>query len=260
MNEFYVGYLSKAPTGIARRIKILIFILLVLGAIAAIAFARVQKTFGPSTFEYGKERTFEGVVEISPYPTLDVPGSSARDGKAMRYLLVAAGKHGADSEVAAYAGKTILLRGTLIYRSNQTMIELAKDSITVLPDAKERPAPAADLGAFDLTGEIVDSKCYLGVMNPGNGKVHRDCAVRCLSGGIPPIFTTNDFRGIPAILLLTDAVGKPLPKQVFLNLVAQPVRVHGNVLQTGNTLLLEIEPGAISPCRSKGCLTSNVDF
>jgi hypothetical protein len=27
-----------------------------------------------------------------------------------------------------------------------------------------------------LTGEIVDSKCYLGVMNPGQGKVHRDCA------------------------------------------------------------------------------------
>ena len=45
-----------------------------------------------------------------------------------------------------------------------------------------------DLDTFTLIGEIVDSKRYLGVMNPGNGKVHRDCAVRCLSGGIPPIF------------------------------------------------------------------------
>jgi len=102
------------------------------------------------------------------------------------------------------------------------------------------------LGTFDLTGEIVDSKCYLGVMNPGNGKVHHDCAVRCLSGGIPPIFATNDFRGIPAILVLTYVAGKPLPKQTLLNLVAQPVRVHGKVLQTGNTLFLETEPAAIS--------------
>jgi hypothetical protein len=247
MSEFYVGYLPKAPAGISRRLKTLIAIVLVLGAIAAIAFARVQKTFAPSTFEYGQERTFQGVVETSPYPTLDVPGSSARDGKAMRYLLVALGKHGADSQVAAYAGKTVRLRGTLIYRSNQTMIELVKDSIALIADANQLPAPAIDLGEFDLTGEIVDSKCYLGVMNPGNGKVHRDCGVRCLSGGIPPIFATNDFRGIPAILLLTDSAGKPLPKQAFLNLVAQPVQVHGKVLQTGNTLSLKIEPAAISP-------------
>ena len=126
------------------------------------------------------------------------------------------------------------------------MIELVTGSISVLADTKEVPSSLTDLGTFNLTGEIVDSKCYLGVMNPANGKVHRDCAVRCLSGGIPPIFATDDFRGIPAILVLIDATGKPLPKQAFPNLVAEPVRVHGKVLQTANTLLLEIEPGAIS--------------
>ena len=47
-------------------------------------------------------------------------------------------------------------------------------------------------------------KCYLGVINPGNGKVHRDCAVRCLSGGVTPVFATNDFNGRPTILVLTD--------------------------------------------------------
>ena len=62
MSEFYVGYLPKAPAGIARRIKTLIAIVLILGAIAAITFARVQKTFAPSTFEYGIERTFEGLM------------------------------------------------------------------------------------------------------------------------------------------------------------------------------------------------------
>jgi hypothetical protein len=41
------------------------------------------------------------------------------------------------------------------------------------------------LGPITVRGELVDSKCYLGVMNPGHGKVHRDCAARCIGGGIP---------------------------------------------------------------------------
>lgn len=246
MKEFYVGYLPKAPAGIAKRIKTVNAIALGLGVIAAISFARVQKTFAPSTFEYGKELSFEGVIESSPFPTLLAARSGATNTDATRYLLVASGKRGADSQVQPYVGKTVRLRGTLIYRGDQSMIELVKNSISVRAASNEVPSPLSDLGTFNLTGEIVDSKCYLGVMNPGNGKVHRDCAVRCLSGGIPPIFATDDFRGSPAILLLTDAAGKPLPKQAFMNLVAQPVRVHGKVLQTGNTLLLEIEPGGIS--------------
>ena len=245
MNEFYVGYLPNAPAGIARRIKTLIAVVLVLGAVSAITFARIQKTFATSTFEYGKDRTFEGVLEDSPYPALVALGSGAVDGKPTRFLLVAAGKHGADGQVQQYAGKTVRLRGTLIYRNNQSMIELVKDSVAVLGDTRQVPDPMTDLGTFNLSGEIVDSKCYLGVMNPGNGKVHRDCAVRCLSGGIPPVFATNDFRGIPAILVLTDAAGEPLPKQSLPHLVAQPVQVHGRVLQTRNTLFLETEPAAI---------------
>jgi hypothetical protein len=73
------------------------------------------------------------------------------------------------------------------------------------------------LGEFDLVGEIVDRKCYLGNMNPGNGKVHRDCAVRCLSGGILPVFATNDFNGSPAVLLLTGPNQKRLPREALLD-------------------------------------------
>jgi hypothetical protein len=102
------------------------------------------------------------------------------------------------------------------------------------------------LGEFDLVGEIVDSKCYFGNMNPGNGKVHRDCAVRCMSGGIPPVFATNDFNGSPAVLQLTGSNQKELPKEAFLDRVAQLMRIHGTVMQIGNTLLLETESSAIA--------------
>jgi hypothetical protein len=127
------------------------------------------------------------------------------------------------------------------------MIELVSGSISVVGESKQPEQATKELGTFELTGEIVDSKCYLGVMNPGNGKVHRDCAERCLSGGIPPIFATNDFNGVPAIFLLTSPNRKPLPKEAFLDRVAEPVRIRGKILQLGGTLSMETEASAITP-------------
>jgi hypothetical protein len=126
------------------------------------------------------------------------------------------------------------------------MIVLSDGSIVVLHDAQQNQVVPKRLGEVDLVGEIVDSKCYLGNMNPGNGKVHRDCAVRCLSGGIPPVFATNDFNGSPAALLLIGTNQKALPREAFLDGVAQPVRILGSVTQVGNTLVPETESSAIS--------------
>jgi hypothetical protein len=245
MTEFYVGYLPKAPSGIARKMKAVIVVLFVAATTCAVGFAAFQRTYARSFFESGKERTFEGVIEAGPYPTLlsspDVANSSP-----LRYLLVANGKHGADNQVDAYIGKRVRLRGRLIYRDDQKMITLSGGSVAVLGDAQPNQAVPKNLGEFDLVGEIVDSKCYLGNMNPGNGKVHRDCAVRCLSGGIPPVFATNDFNGSPAVLQLTGPNQNGLPREAFLDRVAQPMRIHGKVMQIGNTLLLETESSAIA--------------
>jgi hypothetical protein len=150
------------------------------------------------------------------------------------------------SQVAAYVGRSVRLRGTLIYRDDQKMIALSGGSIAVLGDPRQNQVAPKNLGEFDLVGEIVVSKCYLGNMNPGNGKVHCDCAVRCLSGGIPPVFATSDFNGSPSVLLLTGPNQKPLPKEAFLDRVAQPMRVHGRTVQIGNTLFLEMESSAIA--------------
>jgi hypothetical protein len=245
MTEFYVGYLPEAPSGIARKMKVVIVVLFAAATTCAIGFAALQQTYSRSFFESGKERTFDGVIEASPYPTL-LSSPDAANGSPLRYLLVAKGKHGADSEVATYLGKSVRLRGALIYRDDQKMIVVSGDSIAVLGDARQSQVTPKDLGEFELIGEIVDSKCYLGNMNPGNGKVHRDCAVRCLSGGIPPVFATNDFNGSPAVLQLTGPNQKRLPREAFLDRVAQPIQIHGRVMQIGNTLLLETESSAIT--------------
>jgi hypothetical protein len=217
--------------------------------VGAISFASVQKTFGPAIFEYGKQRSFVGVIERNPFSTLLVKRPGSPEAGLSHYLLVAEGKHGADDEVYGFEGKSVSLKGTLIYRSNQTMIEVVRGSISVQGAAETPPATEKMLGIFDLNGEIVDGKCYLGVMNPGNGKVHRDCAVRCLSGGIPILFATNNFRGQPALLQLTDSNQKPLPKATFLDHVGQPVRLKGTVVENGDTFIFEVDPSSINELR-----------
>jgi len=88
MTEFYVGYLPKAPSGIARKMKVVIVVLFAAATTCAIGFAALQRTYARSFFESGKERTFEGVIEAGPYPTL-LSSPDAANGSALRYLLVA---------------------------------------------------------------------------------------------------------------------------------------------------------------------------
>ena len=249
MNEFYVGYVPKAPAGISRRIRAVVIALMAIAVIGAFTFASVQRTFAPAIFAYGRQRSFAGIIERKPFPTLLVKRPGSPDSGSSHYLLVAEGKHGADDEVSEFEGKSVRLKGTLIYRGNQTMIEVVKDSVSVTGSAEAVPAAERMLGVFQLDGEIVDGKCYLGVMNPGSGKVHRDCAARCLSGGVPILFATNNFRGEPAVLQLTDSDQKPLPKATFLDHVGQPVRLKGTVVEDGDILIFEIDPTGITQLR-----------
>jgi hypothetical protein len=249
MNEFYVGYLSKAPAGISRLIRAVVIALMAIAVIGAFTFAYVQRTFAPAIFEYGKQRSFQGIIERKPFPKLLVKRPGSPDSGSSHYLLVAEGKHGADDEVSEFDGKSVRLKGTLIYRGNQTMIEVVGGSIAVEGSAEARPSAEKMLGTFELSGEIVDGKCYLGVMNPGSGKVHRDCAARCLSGGVPVLFATNNFRGQPAVLQLTALNQEPLPKAPILDHVGQPVRLKGTVVENDDTLIFEIDPSGISELR-----------
>ena len=89
-----------------------------------------------------------------------------------------------------------------------------------------------DLGEVQLTGEIVDSKCYFGVMNPGAGKVHRDCAVRCISGGVPPAFLVRDGGGSTATLLLANW------KRELLEHIAEPVTIRGRLSRSAGRFTL----------------------
>lgn len=232
--DFYVGYLPKAPGSLGRWIARMTAALLVTGLAVGALFVFGQASFADSKFEYGIYREYAGVIEEWPYPILRTASSS--------FLLVAPGKHGLSDAVAGLQGKTVRLRGSLIERGPNRMLEVLPESLReTAPGPSLTGSALTELGSVRLRGEIVDSKCYLGVMNPGNGKVHRDCAARCISGGAPPAFVASDAAGETRILLLVGSDGRALNKEI-LSFVAEPLEISGKLLRSGSNLVLKAEP------------------
>jgi hypothetical protein len=254
MSDFYVGYLPKAPPALARFLRRVVVALGLLAAVVVLLLVTGQMPFANSTFEYGKVRSFEGTIVLRPYPVLLVarPGQVVPSDARSEYLLVAPGKHGADDLAGSFDGRQVRLQGQLIYRDDKTMVELVPGSIVASGGAAADQEPLQDMGPTTVSGEIVDSKCYLGVMNPGQGKVHRDCAARCLSGGIPPIFVSAErvsAEGVSAErgeqYLLLDMNGNALGHDDLREFIAESVSVEGEVLERGKTLFLKIDPRAL---------------
>src|SRR5438034_1646222 len=139
-DEFYIGWEDKALAGIAlwgRRVVVCLFVLaVVLGLLLAVA----QRTIGISVFEWGNVKSFSGILKSQPYAHLLVPrpGASGSQLAFSSYYLVKPFKFGLDPETASRLdGKVVSLKGTLIYRGNQTMIEVMGDSIKPL-DSSEK--------------------------------------------------------------------------------------------------------------------------
>jgi hypothetical protein len=76
--------------------------------------------------------------------------------------------------------------------------------------------------------------------------VHRACAIRCLSGGIPPLFHVATDDGRDVALLLVGADGAPLGP-VLLDRVAEPLLATGELVRHGDLLVLRAAPDDLVP-------------
>jgi hypothetical protein len=107
------------------------------------------------------------------------------------------------------------------------------------------PTPKKEIiSKMTLQGEIIDPKCYFGVMKPGKGKIHRSCAVRCISGGIPPVLATTDKNNMAQYFLLTDLKGQPINEAV-LPFIGKPAEIKGIVEKMEDWFILKINPDDI---------------
>jgi hypothetical protein len=245
-DEFYIGWEAKAAPGIGKTVRRAVVALLALALVAPVVLALAQRMIGTSVFEWGVQKSFTGILKTTPYPHLLVPRPGAADDAApfSTYYLVAPWKFGLDSKaIAGFDNQPVTLKGTLIYRGGQTMVETKPEWIAVSTNqAAQHAVPAIqNLGQQTLVGEIVDSKCFLGVMNPGQLTPHRACAIRCISGGVPPVLLVRQKEAPPLYVLLVSAEGKPVNQQV-LELVAEPVEITGEMERQGELLILRSDP------------------
>ena len=198
-----------------------------------------QKSVGPGTWNMGEIQEFTGIATAEPYAmlrTTDIGGAPKTA------LLSCMGKCGVSARIGSHAGKPVTIRGSLIQRGSHSMIAVVDDVDWIKPAAATESASLAfpamqSLGQIDLTGEILDSKCWFGAMRPADGKVHKACAALCIRGGIPPAFFVKDKANKKALMIMTDRQGAHGPD--LLPLVADPVQVKGEVFQWGNLLILD---------------------
>jgi hypothetical protein len=237
-DEFYIGYRKQSPPGLARcTLWIVLGLCVLVPALTGLLAAR-QIPAEPGNFEFGVRRSFTGVLLENPLPILRTVSA---DGSATNYLLVGSGKQGLPAFARGTHGQRVRLEGSLIQKGSSVMVEVNDPkSFTVLGPAQvsEMPRSREVTGEVSLVGELVDTKCYFGVMRPATGKVHRACAVRCLSGGIPPGLLLREPDGGAVTILLTGTNNQPF--KFDPEWAARIVRAKGRLVQLDGLFQLEV--------------------
>ncbi len=201
-DEFYIGYRKTAPAHTGRFVARIAVVVVVTVGLIAFALGALQQPAGDGRYAFGTAESFEGTLVAEPVPHIELDSG----GSTQRAILVDQGKHGIPEYVLEAFGHRVRFDATRIERDGLLMLELAgADRFEVLGEAESTPASPASAETVTLTGELVDTKCYLGVMNPGQGKVHRGCAAECLRGGVQPGLLVHNEDGSARVVLI-DAI------------------------------------------------------
>ena len=252
-NGFFIGWQEKLP-GKSRSAIIKLLLIFILISIALITlFVLNQSKFNDHFFRFGQISEVTGVYHDAPVPILRVTDGSLDEGVSPDLLLVGYGKSGAEgimqiiqSQHGALEGKTITIQGSLIYGDGKSVLELTKKDqslVNINEDDIVVSPPGGLRSEREVQGEILDPKCYFGVMKPGEGKIHKSCAIRCISGGIPPVLRST-INGQNQYFIITAKDGSKINEKV-LDFIAEPVKIKGMTYEIHGWKILEINPSDI---------------
>lgn len=257
-SEFYIGWMAQAPKSFARVIKKYVLLLLTMILLLGLLLGLSQRRFGTGNFEFGQLTEIKGVYLSSPLPCIKVVNGRDILGR-LSYLtipLVGYGKHGAEGILEAIEKekhisldqKEVAVKGTLLYNDGKTILQIDGNDHPLSFVSQGPPDPsllpvAHELGNSIVRGEIVDTKCYFGVMKPGEGKPHRDCAIRCILGGIPPVMVVRNEKGDANYYLVLGPNGEKI-NQAVQDFVGEPVAVKGRLVQYDDWVVLYVEDPA----------------
>jgi len=254
--EFYVPYIEGSlGKKTKRKLKYFVFLTILFIVTAAILFSFSQKPFKNSTFELSSNTKITGTYHENPYPMLRV---EIAKNSFKNILLLGFGKSSANpfleklqDEVKTLNNKTLSIEGNLIYYNGKTLLQITDNEKVILVNNSGQDLPNKKMiSEITLQGEIIDPKCYFGVMKPGFGKIHRSCAVRCISGGIPPVLATTDKNNISEYYLITDLNGNSIHKEI-LPFIGKPSKIKGIVEKMEDWYLLKINIDDITIVQEK---------
>lgn len=258
---FYIGYLPKAPAEYRNFVRLVVFAILVVMYFTIIIVVTNQQKFSTGIFERNKLTELEGVLMLQPFPAIKtLYGKDLYGNPVVKTIpLVNYGKFGAEPVInSVVANNTsdlnklwIKVRGKLIYNKGITILELSEKEKSVLEvktASKNQldgiaTSKIKDHGGSTFYGQIIDPKCYFGVMKPGEGKPHSDCAIRCIAGGIQPMLMIRNEKGQETFFILLDTSGMPVNSRV-LSYVGMPVEVSGKITKVDDWLILKTDPSS----------------
>lgn len=248
---FYVGYLPL-PSRLKGFLVIVTLILLGGAGVLAFALAGGQQDPGPGTWATAPNATV-GTLGLEPYPILWVTNANAPLAAPEGILLVAVGKFGPGGLLdGLQAGDAVTVEGLDIQRGGQRMIEAtaitkAQGSSVTVPRLPDTIAPARAT-AVGIAGEIIDPKCYLGVMKPGQGTIHKACATLCIKGGIPPMILAEDDAGNLIFALLLSQHGQHAPDEI-MPLIGDAITARGTPGMLGGLPVFMLETGSLAKAK-----------
>lgn len=244
-DEFYVGYSGSIGKGSRKKTRFFVLISLLLVIIVGFSFSYFQRPAANSSFDFDTPTLITGIYHESPYPTmrLTLDENTYKD-----VVLLGFGKFGSlpyledfKMDMSDLIGRKISISGNLIYYNGKTLLQIDEShKLDIGSEGQTESIKPEYIGEQSIIGEVVDPKCYFGVMKPGYGKIHRSCAALCISGGIPPVLVANDQNSIAPYYLLTDLKGNPINKDI-LPYIGQPSRLKGKVSQLADWYVLSID-------------------
>ncbi|HKO82524.1 MAG TPA: hypothetical protein VJU78_19075 [Chitinophagaceae bacterium] len=250
-NEFYIGWMGEAPDSFAKHVRKVVVVLLILVVAAGMVLGLQQRKFSTASFEFGQLTEVKGIFQRFPVPSLKVVSKQDVFGhtSSITMPLVGYGKFGAEGVMVALeneknmilTNKEITLKGTLLYSDGKTLLQIDKNDNPLVHvnsiDTKIDLPEIKELGIVRLTGEVLDPKCYFGVMKPGHGKPHRDCAIRCIAGGMSPVFWVRNEKGEAHYYLLLDEDGKKMNEELKDH-IAEPISLEARAVQYDDWIIL----------------------
>lgn len=251
-DEFYIGWMNAAPESFAKHVKKAVLAIFLLVLTAGVSLSLLQKRFSTSTFEYGQLTEVKGIYKDEPVPSIRIRTHADKfgNGTFITLPLVGYGKSGAEGTIRSLEnekkvkleGREVTLKGMLIYSDGKTLLQIDKfeDPLVSMGETNQLQSVVKDLGQVELSGEIIDPKCYFGVMKPGQGKPHKDCAVRCIAGGISPVFYVRNEKGESNYYLILGENGNKL-NDLLKDYIADPVLLKANAVQYDDWVILYIK-------------------